>query len=586
MCNPLATAAGSAILVLAISPGIFAASQSADARFKTLYTREWAWREQQFPGLREAATHHLPAHLPRLNAASQAMRLAYWRDVMKQLDAIPYNRLSPKQQVNYDVYRFQIEVLINGQRFRDYEMPLNADSNFWTRFDGTQQHFRSEQDYWSWISQLRDVPRYFREEADNMRAGEERGFDQPQVTMEGRDDSLNAVAREQPSDTPMYAPFKTMPDFIPAADQAKMRTAALDVILSVVQPAYARLYTFLHDEYIPHCRTTIDADALPDGKAYYQAKILEFTTLDDSAEEIHKIGLAEVARLHQQMIDQMHQTGFQGGFPAFLEYLRTDPRFYAKTPLEYLKDAAWIAKEFDGKTSQYFGRLPRARFAIKPVPASLAPFYTSGRAGPGAYLVNTYDLPHRPLYDLIPMTLHESAPGHELQMALAAEDKSLPDFRRYTYISAYGEGWAVYCEWLGLEMGMYKTPYDRFGMLCWQVWRAARLVVDTGIHSEGWTRQQAIDYLLEYTALPKHEIETEVDRYIAWPGQALSYYVGAMAIREDRAQAEAALGPKFNIRAFHDAVLSLGSVPLTVLNKQMAKFIANGGVGPYPAEEK
>jgi uncharacterized protein (DUF885 family) len=298
--------------------------------------------------------------------------------------------------------------------------------------------------------------------------------------------------------------------------------------------------------------------------------------------EIHKIGEQEVATLHQQMLDTMKETGFKGDFAAFQEFLRTDPQFYAKTPQELLNDAAWIAKEFDGKASQYFGLLPRSRFAIKPVPDDLAPFYTSGRGGPGIYLVNTYDLPHRPLFNLRAMTLHESAPGHAFQMPLAMEDKSLPDFRRYTYISAYGEGWALYCEYLGVEMNMYPTAYDRFGYLGWQIWRAVRLVVDTGIHSQGWTRDQAIQYMRQYTALPDHEIQTEVDRYIAWPGQALSYYLGEMEIKKARAKAEAALGPKFNIRAFHDTVLQLGSVPMPVLEARIDKFIADGGKGPYP----
>jgi uncharacterized protein (DUF885 family) len=250
-----------------------------------------------------------------------------------------------------------------------------------------------------------------------------------------------------------------------------------------------------------------------------------------------------------------------------------------------LDDAAWIAKDFDGKAAQYFGHLPRARFGIVPVPADMAPFYTSGRGGPGVYLLNTYDLPHRPLYNLTALTLHESAPGHAFQIPLAMEDKSLPDFRRHTYISAYGEGWALYCEWLGDEMGMYKTPTDKFGMLGYQIWRAARLVVDTGIHSQGWTRAQAVQYMKDNTALPDHEIETEVDRYISWPGQALSYYLGEMAIRQARTKAEAALGDKFNIRAFHDAVLHMGSVPLPVLTAEMDRFIAQGGKGPYPDEE-
>src|SRR6202043_3143713 len=286
------------------------------------------------------------------------------------------------------------------------------------------------------------------------------------------------------------------------------------------------------------------------------------------------------------MLGAMKETGFTGDFPAFLAFLRRDPQFQAKTPEELLMRAAWIAKRFDGKASQFFGLLPRARFAIRPVPDDLAPFYTAGRGGPGVYLVNTYDLASRPLYNLTALTLHESAPGHAFQMPLALEHKDQPEFRQQTYLSAYGEGWALYCEKLGLGMGMYKPPYDRFGMLGYQIWRAARLVIDTGIHSQGWTRERAIAYLRSFTALPEHEMATEVDRYITWPAQALSYYLGEMAIVKARAKAESALGPKFNIRAFHDAVLELGSVPLPVLTARVDRFIAEGGKGPSPDMEE
>jgi uncharacterized protein (DUF885 family) len=285
------------------------------------------------------------------------------------------------------------------------------------------------------------------------------------------------------------------------------------------------------------------------------------------------------------MVDAMRESGFKGEFPAFVQFLRDDSQFYAKTPQELLNRAAWIAKVFDGKSSQYFGYLPRMPFAIKPVPADLAPFYTSGRGGAGIYLLNTYDLPHRPLYNLPALTLHESAPGHAFQIPIALEHKNQPDFRRFDYISAYGEGWALYCEKLGQEMGMYETPYERFGMLGYQIWRAARLVVDTGLHAKGWTREQALKYMHDYTALPEHEIETEVDRYIAWPGQALSYYMGELAIVRAREKAEKTLGAKFNIRAFHDAVLELGSVQLPVVTARIDRFIAEDGKGPYPDME-
>jgi len=402
--------------------------------------------------------------------------------------------------------------------------------------------------------------------------------------MAGRDTSITAVTDATPEQSLFYTPFREMPG-IPAARQASLRAQALQVIAAAVQPAYGELLRFMRNEYVPALRSTLAAADLPDGGNYYRAKIREFTTLDLDPDAIHRLGVSEVERLHGEMIAAMRETGFSGDFNAFLAFLRGDTRFYARTPEELLMRAAWIAKRFDGKASQFFGYLPRARFAIKPVPDDLAPFYTAGRGGVGVYLLNTYDLPGRPLYNLTALTLHESAPGHAFQLPIAMEHKDQPSFRQHSYISAYGEGWALYCEQLGLEMGMYDSAYDRFGMLGYQIWRAARLVVDTGMHAQGWSRQQAIEYLRQYTALPEHEIGTEVDRYLAWPGQALSYYLGERAILDARARAEGALGERFNLRAFHDAVLELGSVPLPVLQSRIDRFVAEGGRGPYPDME-
>jgi uncharacterized protein (DUF885 family) len=569
------------VALVMTAPSWGAPQHDADARLRAIYTTEWKWREQQLAD-GEDSQRPIEDHLPKVDPPAQEMRLHYWEDVQKKLNAIDRAELSPKEQVNYDVYRPQIEVLIENQRFRAYEMPANSDSSFWTDLGYTaRRNFRKPDDYRNWLGQLRDVPRYFHEQMDEMRAGAARGFTPPRITMAGRDASITSVIEATPEGSFFYTPFKDMPGFTPA-EQARLRADAVKTIHDVVQPSYAQLLTFMRTEYLPRLRTTLAAQDLPDGKAFYRAKIREFTTVDMDPAAIHALGEAEVARLHGEMLTVMKETGFKGDFPAFLKFLRTDPQFYVKTPDELLMHAAMIAKEFDGKAAQYFGLLPRARFAIKPVPEDMAPFYTAGRGGPGVYLVNTYALSTRPLYNLTALTLHESAPGHAFQMPIALEHKDQPEFRQHTYISAYGEGWALYCEKLGLEMGMYKTPYDRFGMLGYQIWRAARLVIDTGIHSEGWTRERAITYLRNYTALPEHEIETEVDRYIAWPAQALSYYLGEMAIVKARAKAEDQLGTRFNIRAFHDTVLELGSVPLPVLTTRVDRFIAEGGKGPYP----
>jgi len=578
------------VLIAALLAGVagqaLAAPGPADARFKALYEKEWAWRQDELARSDGPEDDTLAPRLPHVDPASQAKRLAYWQDVRKQLDAIPMADLSPEQRVNYQVYRDQIDVLINQQKFREYEKPFNSDSSFWSNFNyKARRTFITPTDYQNYISQLRDIPRYFDEQKANMRAGLKRGWTPPKATLVGREVSVTAtVDARTAEDTLFWEPFKKMPASIPAAQQAALKAEAKTVIEGGVKPAYATLLTFLRDDYIPKTTDTLAAEKLPDGKAYYQAQIKEFATVDMTPEQIHQLGLSEVAKIRAQMEDVRKETGFQGDLPAFFAYLRTDPKFYPKTEQELLNTGAWIAKRVDGKLGAYFGWLPRSRFTIIPVPPDMAPFYTSARGGKTAYLINTYNLPSRPLYNMTALTLHESAPGHSFQGGLAEEQDELPDFRRYVYISAFGEGWALYCEYLGLEMGMYDTPYDRFGYLTFQMWRAARLVVDTGIHHKGWTRAQAIAFLHDNTALSDHDIEIEVDRYISWPGQAVSYYLGMLAIKEARARAEKALGPKFDIRAFHDTVLSLGSVPLPVLHARIDQFIAEGGRDPMPVD--
>lgn len=562
------------------------AGDDATARFHDIYTKEWAWRQAQFEGADDEDNNDnkLADHLPNVDVSTQVARERYWADVLKQLDAMAPSQLHGDDPINYAVYRNQIVTLLADQHFHTWEMPFNSDTAFWTNLGFTARRtLRTEEDYRHYIRQLQDIPRYFDEQTANMKAGLARGFSVPRVALTGRDQSIADVANAKGDDNLFYTPFRKMPPTIPVDTQAQLRAQGREAIQRSVIPAYAKLLDFMRNTYMKQARTTLAAESMPDGKAFYQAQIHQFTTLDMSPDAIHALGLKEVARIRREMDDTIRASGFTGSFAQFLHYLRTDLRFYPKTPDELLKDAAWIAKRVDGKIGNYIGRLPRQRFAIEPVPADLAPFYTGGRGGPGIYLVNTYDLPSRPLYSLTALTLHESAPGHAFQMPLAAEHEGLPDFRRYTYISAYGEGWALYAERLGVEMDMYDTPYDRFGYLSYQMWRACRLVVDTGIHHKGWTREQAQAFMRDNTALSEHEIETEVDRYIAWPGQALSYYLGELAIVDARAKAEKALGQRFDLRAFHDTVLSLGSVPLPVLREAVDKFIANGGTSPYAA---
>ncbi len=572
------------LLCLGLSMTAIAHAENADERFKALYTQEWSWRLQQFPGYDDEDTTANPNdnRLPDVDAQAQSTRLAYWDKVLKQLDTIPVKELSAANQVNIAVYRPQIENLAADIRFRDYEMPFNSDSQFWSDLGFmTQRPLKNAQEARNYIAKLDDVPRYFDQQTVNMRAGLKRGFSVPRAVLTGRDVSIASYSQvKSPEGSDFYKPLRSLPSNISAAEQATLRADAVRAIRDRVIPAYAKLLVFFRNDYMPHARTTLAAESLPDGKAYYLQQIKEYTTLDLDPQAIHDIGLKEVARIDTEMQATMKTTGFKGDFPAFLQYLRTDPQFYPKTGDELLMRAAWIAKQVDAKLSQFFDLLPRGRFGIEPVPASIAPFWTAGRGGAHTYWVNTYDLPSRPLYNLPALTLHESAPGHALQGELSEEHKGLPDFRSKSYISAYGEGWALYCEKLGIEMGIYHTPYEEFGRETYEMWRAARLVIDTGIHHLGWTREQAIKYLAEHTALSQHEVETEVDRYISWPGQALSYKLGEIKIVELRARAEKQLGAKFDLRHFHDAVLALGSVPLPVLESQIDQFIAAGGPEP------
>lgn len=559
------------------------AAQDTDTHFKQLYSAEWAWRSGQAGVSTSGESQPNNGRLDDVDATSQQQRLDYWQYVLKQLDGIDVAQLSPENQINYAVYREQIGNFVADQKFMNWQMPFNSDSAFWSDidYDLGGDKLRTVDDYRKYLDRLNQIPAYFDQQIANMRAGLKRGFSVPREVLKGRDVSIAAVANlKDPTQSSFYTPFKQLPSSIPAEQAQALQGQALQRIRDEVIPAYAKLLTFFHDEYVPQARTTLAAEAMPDGKAFYRQQIHEYTTLDLSPDAIHQIGVEQVAKIHAQMLDVMQQTGFKGSFAEFLQFLRSDPQFYAKTPQELLDKSAWVAKEVDGQMSKFFGHLPRERFTIEPVPAGIAPYYTSGRGGPDVYLVNTYDLPSRPLYNMPALTLHESYPGHALQLELAEEDHSQPAFRRNGYISAYGEGWGLYSEYLGNEMGIYQTPYQKFGFLTYQMWRACRLVVDTGIHHLGWTRQQAIDYLTVNTALSSREIANEVDRYISWPGQALSYELGYLKILELRAKAEKALGTKFDLRHFHDTVLSTGSVPLPVLEQRIDRFIAEGGPEP------
>jgi uncharacterized protein (DUF885 family) len=550
---------------------------SADARLRALYTEEWKWRQQELGrGGDQPGGAGVSDRFPRVDAASQQARLAYWTRTLATLDGIPFTELSAEERVNAQVFRASIRALADDVRFGNYEAPFNSDTFFWTDFT-PRQGFGTASAYRAYLGRLRDVPRYFDEQTANMRAGLARGFSVPRVSVLGRDRTIEPYVKGDTSN-PLYAPFADMPSAMSAVEQKAMRDEATTVIRDVVAPAYERLLTFMRTEYLSRARTTLAAAAMPGGDAYYQAMIEKFTTLDLTAKQIHEIGLKEVARLEAEMEATKQRAGFTGTMAEFFQFLRTDPLFYAKTPRELLAYSAYVSKKADWKLAETIGFLPRRRHGIRPVPDAIAPIFTGGRGGLEACLMNTYNLPARPLYTLAALTLHECTPGHSFQAALALEGPERPAFRRGTSFSSYGEGWGLYTEWLGTVMDIYETPYEDFGRLTYEMWRACRLVIDTGIHQFGWTLEQAMEYLRSRAALSEHEITTEVERYIAWPGQALAYKLGEMQIRRHRREAEDRLGATFDQRPFHDAILALGSVPLPVLEQRMAQFIAGGGV--------
>ncbi|WP_242913628.1 DUF885 domain-containing protein [Brevundimonas pishanensis] len=550
------------------------APNDAGARLKTLYEADWDFNQRDNGSEPDGKGGYKRAtRLPSVDLPSQQRRIEQAQRVLAELDTIPLEQLSNEDRINAAVLRTNLEHTLIDGRASEWEMPFNSDSNFWT-YLARAGGLRTVEDFDRHIARMRDIPRYFDEHKVNMRAGLARGFSVPRVTAEGRDSSISSFITDTAEANAFFDPFRTMPATIPAADQERIRADARGAIIEEVIPAYRQLLSFYNDEYIPRTRTTLAAYDMPNGPAYYAEQIRKYTTTDLTADQIHQIGLSEVARITAEMHEVMKQANFNGTLQEFITFLRTDPQFVAKTPDELLMTSAWVAKRVDAKLSENFGLLPRRPYTIIPVPEALAPFYTAGRGGLGSCQMNTYDLPSRPLYNIPALTLHECAPGHSMQAALSAEQQGIPAFRRSTYFSGYGEGWGLYTEWLGVEMGIYRTPYENFGRLSYEMWRAARLVIDTGVHAKGWTRQQAIDYLASHTALSQHEVATEVDRYISWPGQALAYKLGEITIRRLRAEAEAALGQKFDKRTFHDRILAMGAVPLTTLEEQMRAYIA------------
>lgn len=569
-----------ALLGMAAPAAAQAAPNQADRALQALYAAYWAFQVRDNGWIEKAdGSVERGAQVPSQTPAAHRARAAKAAETLAALAAIEARELSPAERIDAAVLRAALEETLGNARFAEWEMPFDSDSNFWSYWDEPAA-LETVADYDRYIARMNALPRAFAEHVANARAGLRRGFSVPAVTLVGRDASVAANVVEAPEQSPFWRAFAEMPARFPAAERARLTAEGRAAIAGRVVPAYASLLAFLRDEYLPNARKTLAAEAMPQGRAYYAQQLRQYTTLDLTAQEIHRIGLAEVARIEAAMRTVMAEVGFSGTIAEFTDELRTDRQFTARSPDELMGVSSYVAKRVDGKLAAYFGFLPRRRFAIRPVAEAIAPFYTAGRGGLDACQMNTYDLPARPLYNIPALTLHECAPGHSFQMAFQREVAGeVPRFRRNLYFSGMGEGWGLYSEYLGEEMGIYRTPYERFGRLSYEMWRAVRLVVDPGIHHYGWSRERAIAYLAQRTALSRREVETEVDRYISWPGQATAYKLGELAIRRLRGEAEARLGPAFDVRKFHDVVLELGSVPLPVLESRIERFIDEGGPG-------
>ena len=559
---------------------VYAAPSQLDILLDNIWQAELKNNPTLASSLGDKRYNHLltdmtPEGLLRRNKQYQAF--------LSQLHAFEQTDLSRSERITLQIQRYRLQNYVDQYRFHAHYMPINSESGFHQdmAFLPKLVQFKSAKDYQHYLARLQSLPVYFEQQIAWMQKGLASGMVQPQVVLKGIENAVSAYITADPKDSIFFQPFADHPN-IPAEIFKSLQAEAKTIIATQVVPSYQAFHDFLVKVYIPGSKKEIAAKSLPNGAAYYQNRSEHYTTTQLSVEEIHQIGLQEVKRIRGEMDALISALAFDGDRQDFIHFLRTDKQFYAETAEQLIERAAYLSKQMDAQLPKLFYKLPRIPYGVAPVPKSIAPKYTTGRYisprsddQPGYYWVNTHALNKRPLYALPALTLHEAVPGHHLQISLASEMRDMPPVRRYTYISAFGEGWGLYAEYLGKEVGMYKTPYEEFGRLSYEMWRACRLVVDTGMHIKGWSRQQAIDFMLSNTALSEHNVRTEIDRYISWPAQALSYKLGELTIKQLRKRAEDTLKENFDLRAFHDAILSEGSVPLSVLEQNIKDFISN-----------
>jgi uncharacterized protein (DUF885 family) len=550
-----------------------------------LFDEDWQWSLREFP---EAATligdNHYNDRLTDYSPDAIAGRKSHEREMLARIKKIDRSKLTSQDVISYDLFLRDKELNVEGSRFPFEYMPIDQMNGVQIIFGQVvgSTPFRNVSDYHNYIARLSAFPKQIEQLIALMKRGIETKWLPPAVPMRSVPDQIEGQIAEDPGASPFFKPFGALPEELPDTERARLVESGKKAIAESMTPALKKLAAFIKQTYLPACRKDIGASLLPDGEAYYQYAIKRHTTTNLSAREIHEIGKREVARIRKEMEAIIRQVGFTRSFQEFLAYLRTDPRFYYTKADELVAGYSYIAKQSDGKLPELFAELPRTPYGVRVIPGYEAPAQTTAYYQPsasdgsraGLFMINTYKLETRPKYEMEALTLHESVPGHHLQIARAQELNGLPEFRRNAGYTAYVEGWGLYAESLGSEMGFYADPYSRFGQLTYEMWRACRLVVDTGMHAFGWSREQAIDLMKENTAKTENDIIVEVDRYIVWPGQALAYMIGSLKIKELRARATKELGARFDVRKFNNAVLDDGPLPLDLLDERMTAWIA------------
>ena len=559
-------------------------AETATGEFAALVERMWQFQLEQDPLFATSVgEHRYNDRLPAVSRADSERRNAAQVAFLERLDQILRDQLSANDRINYDILHRQITDGLAEFAFGSHFMPITQRSGFHIWFPELPRDIPLNTliDYENYIARLRAFGDYADGHIGLMREGIAAERVLPAIALEGWSQAIDAQITDDPESSLLYVPFKEFPATIFAGEHDRLRVAAREAISTSVVPGYRRFRRFMEEEYVPGARDSVGISAVPGGREFYRHRVRRYTTLALTPEEVHQTGLAEVKRIRTEMDQIIRRVEFDGDFAAFTKFLREAPQFYASSSEELLKEVSLVLKKMDGQLPTLFSRLPRLPYGLREVPEYIAPrataaYYqrpTGDGTKAGFFYMNTYNLKSRPLYTIEALSLHEAVPGHHLQIALQQEMEELPNFRRYSGFTAFIEGWALYAERLGREVGFYEDPYSDFGRLTMEIWRACRLVVDTGIHYNGWTRQRAIDYLHNNSAMSLHNIRAEVDRYITWPGQALAYKTGEMKIRELRQQAEAKLGERFDIRAFHDVVLGSGGVPLDVLEANVKAWV-------------